>query len=163
MQIMITRAMLVIAAIAILVFRDEGHYLNLFLSAALLIAAIFIRLLMVRFRVSKLIVLSAAAIILLISTHSIAFALILVVFGHLAGFLFKRPIIAVNERGVTIKKTLGNSEYGFSEFSNIILKDMLLTLDFKNNKLLQLTVDEATTAIDENAFNASVAAYLSES
>src|SRR6188768_4316722 len=94
-QIMITRAMLAIAAIAILAFHNDGrYYLNLLLSVILLIAAVFIRFLMVKYRVSKLIVLSAASIVLLIATHSIAFALILVVFGHLAGFLYRQPMIA---------------------------------------------------------------------
>ena len=115
---------------------------------------------MVKYRVSKLIVLSAASIVLLIATHSIAFALILVVFGHLAGFLYRQPVIAVNARGVMIKKSLASSEYQFNEFSNIVLKDTLLTLDFKNNKLLQVSIDEDRTAIDENAFNIFVKANL---
>ena len=40
--------------------------------------------------------------------------------------------------------------YRWDQFSNIILKDSLLTLDFKNNKLHQYAINEAA---DENGFN----------
>lgn len=40
----------------------------------------------------------------------------------------------------------------WTELNNVILKDGLLTIDFKNNKLIQQLIDD-NTAIDENAFN----------
>jgi hypothetical protein len=42
-------------------------------------------------------------------------------------------------------------DYKWDEFSNVVLKDNLLTLDFKNNKLLQAEI--ATNNINEEAFN----------
>ncbi len=39
------------------------------------------------------------------------------------------------------------------ELDNIILKDGLLTIDFKNNHLLQSEIDASTNEIDETAFN----------
>jgi hypothetical protein len=43
------------------------------------------------------------------------------------------------------------NKYKWEEFSNIILKDNILTLDFKNNKLLQGEIE--STNINEDAFN----------
>ncbi|HUM98287.1 MAG TPA: hypothetical protein PK275_10545 [Chitinophagaceae bacterium] len=39
------------------------------------------------------------------------------------------------------------------ELNNIVLKDGLLSLDFKNNKIIQQLLEENETAIDENEFN----------
>ena len=39
----------------------------------------------------------------------------------------------------------------WNQFSNVVLKDNILTLDFKNNKLLQGEIE--TTNINEDAFN----------
>jgi hypothetical protein len=40
----------------------------------------------------------------------------------------------------------------WSELNNIILKDGLLTIDFKNNKIIQQLIDEKNT-VDESDFN----------
>ncbi|HEX4876847.1 MAG TPA: hypothetical protein VFV31_09270 [Chitinophagaceae bacterium] len=37
--------------------------------------------------------------------------------------------------------------------NNIILKDGLLTIDFKNNKIIQQMIDEQKTIVDEQEFN----------
>lgn len=44
-----------------------------------------------------------------------------------------------------------SKKYRWDQFSNVDLKDNLLTLDFKNNRLLQAVI--ATTHINEEAFN----------
>jgi len=41
----------------------------------------------------------------------------------------------------------------WSELSNVILKDGYLTIDFKNNKLIQQLIDENNTKINEKEFN----------
>jgi hypothetical protein len=49
--------------------------------------------------------------------------------------------------------TLIRRKYTWADFNNIVLKDDLLTLDFKNNRLLQReTIDEEGDA-DEDEFN----------
>ncbi len=47
----------------------------------------------------------------------------------------------------------------WNELSNVVLKDSLLTIDFKNDKLLQSEVERGT---DEEAFNISVKPFLSD-
>lgn len=44
-------------------------------------------------------------------------------------------------------------EIKWNELSNMILKDGLLTIDFKNNQLIQQLVDENWTSIAEKEFN----------
>ncbi len=58
-------------------------------------------------------------------------------------FIFSSSFIAL--KGFPFKK------YKWDDFSNIILKDNILTLDFKSNKIIQGEI--VTTNINEEAFN----------
>ena len=49
------------------------------------------------------------------------------------------------------KRNFPSKKYHWNQFSNVILKDNILTLDFKNNKLLQAKIE--TTNLNEDAFN----------
>ena len=44
-------------------------------------------------------------------------------------------------------------EIKWKELSNVILKDRILTIDFKSDKLIQQLIDENNTQIDEKEFN----------
>lgn len=58
--------------------------------------------------------------------------------------------------------TLIKQKFSWSEFNNILLKDEILTLDFKNNKLIQKeTLDDDGDA-DEEEFNAYCSSRLLE-
>ena len=48
---------------------------------------------------------------------------------------------------------IGTTKYNWDEFENIIFKDNLLSLDFKNNKLIQLEIDEGWEEINVELFN----------
>ena len=49
----------------------------------------------------------------------------------------------------------------WNEVSNLILKDNILTIDFKNNKLIQHTINEnENKGLDETAFNTFVQQQL---
>ena len=41
----------------------------------------------------------------------------------------------------------------WEELNNVILKDGLLTIDFKNNKLIQQSIHESKTSVNEKEFN----------
>ena len=50
--------------------------------------------------------------------------------------------------------TFFKKKYRWSDFTNIVLKDGLLTLDFANNKILQREIEEDDEdEADENEFN----------
>ena len=58
-----------------------------------------------------------------------------------------------------IQKNFPWKKYNWDELSNVILKDNLLTMDFKNNKLMQAEI--ASTDIDQSLFNAFAQEQLS--
>ncbi len=153
-DVIITRSMLALAAIASLFFRTDTYFIiNLFAAVILLFAAIFIKLLLVKLKGNKIVLLLFSAILLFTATHVISFSIILLFYGYLAKFLKKQPIIQIEESGVTIKKLFSNVSFSWDDFSNVVLKDNLLTLDFKNNNLIQVAVNEKRTNIDERGFN----------
>ncbi len=51
-----------------------------------------------------------------------------------------------------MKLNFPEKEYLWNTFNNVILKDNILTLDFKNNHLIQAEVEEPKN-IDEKKFN----------
>ena len=154
LDIVITRSMLAIAAIAAFFYNSaENYYLNIISAVVLFMAAIFIHFLIDKLRLTKFILFASAAILFFISTRSIAFSLILLSYGYLIKYFNKKPIIQVSADGITISKLFSNKMYLWDEFANLIFKDSLLTLDFKNNKLIQLKIDENEATVDENEFN----------
>ena len=53
-----------------------------------------------------------------------------------------------------VMNSLFKKRYNWGDFNNIVLKDGLLTMDFKNNKLLQKEVqDDEDDDADEDEFN----------
>ncbi|MBI2729837.1 MAG: hypothetical protein HYX40_03645 [Sphingobacteriales bacterium] len=50
--------------------------------------------------------------------------------------------------------SLIHKKYNWSEFSNIVLKDNILTLDFKNNRIYQRETIDDDSDCDEDEFNA---------
>ena len=52
-----------------------------------------------------------------------------------------------------IYPTWPERKISWKELNNIILKDSILTIDFKNNKIIQQSVDEQKTTVNEKEFN----------
>ena len=159
-DIVITRSLLALAGIAALVYTT-GNYIiiNLVAGIMLLAAALIIDYLYNIIKVKKMLLLTIAAVLLFIATHSFGFAFVLLLVGILSSLLDKKPLITVDANGVSIQRALGIKNYPWNQFNNIILKDDLLTLDFKNNQLLQLAPDSSAT-INEQAFNDFCKKYL---
>jgi hypothetical protein len=68
----------------------------------------------------------------------------------------KRPLEIGFDRDQVVINTLFRQRYDWSFFNNVLLKDGLLTLDFKSNRLLQKEVadDEDEDDVEEEEFNA---------
>ena len=161
-DVVVTRSMLALAGIAALIYRAGDYFvINLIAGIVLLSSAFLIDYLFIKLKVKKLVLLALAAALLFISTHSIGFALILVLVAMASSLLRKKPLIIVDETGVSIQRVLGIKNYPWNQFNNIILKDNLLTLDFKNNQLLQLEPD-STATINEQTFNDFCESFLSD-
>ena len=66
----------------------------------------------------------------------------------------KYPLEIGFSKDSIVINSLFRQKYLWSDFNNIILKDDLLTLDFKNNKLLQKeTLEDDEPDADEDEFN----------
>ena len=50
--------------------------------------------------------------------------------------------------------TLFKKKFSWSELSNVLLRDGLLTIDFDNNRLFQREIDEGESEASEEEFNA---------
>jgi hypothetical protein len=62
------------------------------------------------------------------------------------------PIVYLNKENISYP-SFRRQDIRWIELTNVILKDGYLTIDFKNNKLIQQLIDETNTLIDEKEFN----------
>jgi membrane protease YdiL (CAAX protease family) len=69
---------------------------------------------------------------------------------HIAAL--QKPIVSVSESQV-IYPSFPRKKIDWQELSNLILKDGLLTIDFKNNRIIQQHIADISTTIDEKEFN----------
>ena len=84
-----------------------------------------------------------------LQNYSVAFASILLgILYHLASqkllFIFNAEFIK--------KMNFPQVEYSWGKLANVLIKDNIVTLDFKNNRLIQEEIDNAKS-IDEAGFN----------
>ncbi len=86
---------------------------------------------------------------LVVSNYLLALCCVLT--GILYCFVSQKNVFIFNEDCIK-KMNLPKANYSWQMLTNVILRDTILTLDFKNNKLLQAEI-ENDTDIDENVFN----------
>ena len=118
-----------------------------------IVLALFIDLLFEKWGVRKIILLLVASIVLLVATNSFIIALSLFLFGMLSSYFNPSHRIHINQQLIELQNGIFGKSYNWNEFSNVILKDELLTLDFKNNRLIQLAVEVNITPVNEIEFN----------
>ncbi len=79
--------------------------------------------------------------------------------GIILGFLFffynvaKRPLCVSITSEKVIYPSFPKREITWEQLSNVILKDGLLTIDFKNNRIIQQSVEVSAKPINEQEFN----------
>jgi len=64
----------------------------------------------------------------------------------------QKPIVSINESRV-LYPSFPKKKIDWQELSNLILKDGLLTIDLKNNKIIQQQIADISSTIDEKEFN----------
>lgn len=157
----VTRSLLVLAGIASLLYHGHAYYyINVLAAVLLFIAAIFANRLLMQYKISTSLLLGIAAVIVLGATLFIPFATLLILYGFFAKKLYQVPTVTVNSEGVHITKVFGITDHNWIEFNNIILKDDLLTIDFTNNTLLQLTIVSTNHPADEYSFNTFCSRFI---
>ena len=64
----------------------------------------------------------------------------------------QKPVVSINESRV-IYPSFPKKKIDWQELSNLIIKDGLLTIDFKNNRIIQQHIADISSTIDEKEFN----------
>jgi hypothetical protein len=88
--------------------------------------------------------------------------LIPVVFDALMTIATRKLITKLSEKEIHYP-SFPSKVFSWRELNNVILKDGLLTIDLKNNKLIQQFIDEKNTIINEIEFNDFCNEQLSKS
>jgi len=79
--------------------------------------------------------------------------IMLLLFAVMSFFTNKKTIVTVNDEGV-IYPSFPVKKYLWSHITHVICKDDILTIDLKDNKLLQLNIDKKFAAeFDADEFN----------
>lgn len=131
---------------------DKNSIIPILISIALFAAGLFTRRLLIKYKLNKLLLSSLAALLLFIASHAISISALILLLGFVLHYSYVEPLVVVKQESVTVRKTFSNKKYNWQDFSNIVLKDNLLTLDFKNNKVMQLEI-ENNFSVDEGQFN----------
>ena len=79
--------------------------------------------------------------------------IMLLLFAVMSFFTNKKTTVTVNAEGVTYP-SFPVKKYTWAEIIQVLCKDDILTIDLKDNKLLQLNIDKSfAEGFDANAFN----------
>ena len=160
-EMLTTRALLAIAGVASFVYVSEkNYYAGSGLGLLLLLFSFFVKTILNRYKCNRLLLLAVAAVITCITTGSIAFAVVLLIYGIFFKFLQKKIKVELDSTAITIHYFFYEKRLNWTEIKNIILKDRLLTVDFASNKLIQSEIDEESFGIDEKIFNCFCAEQL---
>lgn len=98
---------------------------------------------------------------MLFRDHDPVFGIFMIIIG-MAFFIIYRVeerwnkpfIIRVNKDGIIFPKIFKSQLYSWSQFNHIILRDDLLTMDFVNNRVVQLALSQSENEKNTMAFNA---------
>lgn len=161
-EIYLTRALFAIAAVAAYVYT--GNVYVRYGSVILLLAvAVFTKTILKRYKVNQLVLLGAGAVVTLLTSGSVVFALILIIYGVFLKLMGKETKLEINTETITVQYALYNRIYKWADMDNVVLKDGILTLDFKSNKIFQSEVKEDETPVDEQKFNQYCAEQIQNS
>ncbi len=153
-EIITTRALLAIAGVAAFVYADKwDYYLGVGAGLILFTASFFVKTLLDKYKINRLLLLGIAAVLTYITSGSIAIAIILIVHGIFFEFLNKKVKIELDTAALVVHYVFYKKMFYWVDLNNVILKDRILTVDFKSNKLIQSEIDEDSCDIDEKTFN----------
>lgn len=132
-------------------------YLTLAVAVVMLLGLVFTQLSRRRMRIGRiryryLLLLAAAGWMFLTPAPWVGAFFFVLTFLE---YQTKRPLEIGFDQDRVVINTLFKQQFDWSVFNNIILKDGLLTLDFKSNRLIQKEVadDEDEDDADEEEFN----------
>lgn len=159
-EIALLRAILAITAVACFVYANEKYLFISYLGSLIFIgASLFVKKIIEKLKLNKFIFLLISVISLIIISGQTALPAILLLYGGLLKILNKGIEFIINETGIASKSIFVNTKYLWNEFNNVVIKDGLLTFDFKNNTVKYIALEEV---VDEIKFNEYCRKQLAE-
>jgi hypothetical protein len=80
----------------------------------------------------------------------LAFAAVYIIVTLVKG---KTTTVLFSDDGIHLTRVFKTVIFPWAEMDNVILKDNLLTIDFKSNKIIQVEIVEPARGVDETEFN----------
>ena len=78
------------------------------------------------------------------------FAIIYIVVAVVKG---KRTSVVFSHEGIQLTRVFKTILFPWTALTNVVLKDDILTIDFKTNKIIQVEIVETAMTVDEAEFN----------
>lgn len=147
-----------VIVVAAMIFKEIGNY-NKNVALIFIFLLSFLRFSYPYFKDKiKLITYQRAVSLIMIAFWIALFAwipaIVLTIAIFFANFVLTRKSQAIfSNENIIIFKSLFKKIYNWAEVENAVLKDRLLSVDFKNNNLIQIEISPESFAIDEATFN----------
>lgn len=156
-EIALLRAILAITAVACFVYANEKYPSIIFI--VFIGASMFVKKITKKLKLNKFLFLLISVVSLFIISGQIALPAIILLYGGLLKILNNGIEFIINETGIASKSIFVNTKYLWNEFNNVVIKDGLLTFDFKNNRVKYIAIEEV---LDEIKFNEYCRKQLAE-
>ena len=75
-----------------------------------------------------------------------------ILFSFLNLMALQKPIVSITESQITYP-SFPKKKISWADLNNLILKDGLLTIDFKNNRIIQQHISDSSLTVNEKEFN----------
>ena len=151
---LLLRSFMALGVIAAFFFSMSGYkFLHYFSVAFLIIVTVFVDKILLLLKGKVLPLLLTFCIAVFLATGSVFFPVLFILNWLLVKFFISSPSISFDSKQVVLNGYFKKNTYSWESFSNVMIKDQLLTLDFKSNRLLQLMVEEEEKGIPETEFN----------
>jgi len=138
--------------VAYIAEEDKSRNIALFAAGFVTIALLLNFFLKKRIEYDGKIVVIALIIYFYLRTHLYFPALAMVIMTALYFITTKVPVVVFTKKGISYP-SFPKKNIHWPALNNVILKDGLLTIDFKNNKLIQQYVETESADVNEQEFN----------
>lgn len=151
----VLRGLILTAIMGIVLFSAGKPWLPATLSITSLLAVFFLmEPLQLRLKEQRwFITLVIGLLFFVISFHWFYTASLLAI-GFLAPRFNREPVILMNPTGIILHRLIGKQTIHWSELQWVVLKDGVLSIDFRNNRVMQLELIKNHALISEESFNA---------
>ena len=149
-----TRALLFFAAFTCFITVPKySMWLPILLGALLILAAFFLPYFLQKNKHAITIIMLFASSCLILITGSFIVAGILFFGSVVLKKVYINPTIIFTHNDICITKTISKKYHKWNDCDNVVYKGGLLTIDFKNNRIIQLPINTGISGVDESTFN----------